>query len=155
MAVIIYPLLHEVGHSISAVVFGAEIMNFQIFPIPSVLLEINSDISEFDFLLIGLSGMFFPFIISLLLPAKTFLKWYIRITLRLICIISFSIGIASVVMHQKGSILPNDDVSIILQNSSQYSNFCFVILVLLFITTITLFIKDFIIFNKKRLYEAF
>lgn len=155
IAVIIYPFLHETGHSLSAVAVGAKIMNFQILPIPSVLVKINSGMSEFDFLIIGISGILFPFIISFLLPAKTFWKWYVRITLRLICILSFFISIVSILMYQQGSPMQNDDVTIVLKNSPQYMPFCFVILTLLLIVSMIMFVKDFVIFNKKKLYSTF
>lgn len=155
IAVIIYPFLHEVGHSLSAIMLGAEIKNFQILPISSVLVKMNSGTSEVDFLIIGLSGMLFPFIMSFFLPAKTFWKWYARITLRLICILSFFISIAAVLMNQQGSPMQNDDITIILKNSPQYMTFCFFILILLTVTAITLFVKDFVIFNKKKTYDSF
>lgn len=155
IAVIIYPFLHETGHSLLAMIFGAKIMDFQILPIPSVLLKMSSSISEFDFVLIGLSGMLLPYLISILLPAKTFWKWYVRIALRLICMLSFTMSIASILMYQKGSPMPNDDITIILQNFPQYMPFCFVILTLLLIVSMIMFVKDFVIFNKKKLYSTF
>lgn len=155
IAVIIYPFLHEVGHSLSAIMLGAEIKSFQILPVSSVLVKMNSGTSEFSFLIIGFSGMLFPFIMSFFLSAKNFWKWYARITLRLICILSFLLGIVAMLMYQQGNPIQNDDATIILKNSPQYMPFCFVILILLTVTSITFFVKDFVIFNKKKLYNTF
>lgn len=155
VAIIFYPFLHETGHSITALILGAKIIDFQIFPIPSVLLEMNSSTSKMDFLTIGISGMLLPFVISFLLLSNSFWKWYVKIALRLICIISFISGMISIFAYQKGSILQNDDIVILLQNSPQYTLFYFVILVLLLILAIIMFANDFVIFNKKKLYNAF
>lgn len=155
IAVIIYPFFHEMGHSVLAMIFGAKIMDFQIVPIPSVLLKVDIGISELSFLLIGLSGMLFPYLISIMLPTKIFWQWYVRITLRFICLLSFLLSIVSIIMHQKGSPMQNDDITIILKNSPQYMPICFAILTLLLISAIILFANDFIIFNKKKLYDTF
>ncbi len=155
IAIIIYPFLHETGHSFSALIFGAEIVSFEVLPQPSVACKMNSGISEFDFLMISFSGMLMPLLISLLLPSKRFWTWYAKVTLRLICIMSFVLGIVSLFTHHKGSTVQPDDIALILHNSPQYTKLCFVVLIFLLLTAILLFIKDFAVFNKTKLYRNF
>jgi len=52
------------------------------------------------------------------------------------------LGVVSAYLYKKGSVMRNDDVTTILQNSPEYLIFCFVLLILLSIVTIALFLKD-------------
>ena len=143
------------GHVLSALITGAKIKDFQIFPTSSVLLEMDTSISKMDFLLIGISGMLLPFLISFAISIKSFWQWYTKITLRLMCIISFICGIISIFAYKKGNPIQNDDITIILINFPQHVEMCFVMLALLLAMSVIMLVKDFIMLNNKKIYGAF
>ena len=58
-AVVIYPFLHETGHSIAAFLLGAEVLEFNLFPIPNVLCNMKN-LPDNRIFLVGLDGLFFP-----------------------------------------------------------------------------------------------
>lgn len=155
IAIIIYPFLHEAGHSLSAFLFGVEVIDFRIFPIASVLLKMNVSISDLHLFAIGVSGIIFPFLISLLLPSKSFWMWYMKTALRLICAISFVIEIVSAIMFEKGSSMQNDDTAILLKSLPHYTTLLLVLLTILLFIAIIFLVNDFIVFNKRQLYKAF
>ena len=83
-AVIIYPILHESGHSVAAVLSGAEILEFNLFPFPNILCNMTN-ISNIGRVFIGLNGMILPVVfsavISLLSKNKNFWIWYVTFIL--------------------------------------------------------------------------
>ena len=58
-AVIIYPFLHESGHLIAAVLLGAEVLEFNLFPLPNVLCDMTH-MRDISIIIVGLNGLFFP-----------------------------------------------------------------------------------------------
>ena len=58
-AVIIYPFLHESGHLIAAVLLGAEVLEFNLFPLPNILCNM-ANMSIVEKIIIGLNGLFLP-----------------------------------------------------------------------------------------------
>lgn len=152
IAIFVYPFLHETGHFISSLLLHVRVLDFKIIPMPSVLCEFNGSINSIEFLIIGLSGAILPYAVTFLLPMKTFWLWYCRVTIKLICLISFIISIASVLLYQKGNSLSNDDMTNILQYTPQYSLPCLVLFILLFFIGAVTMIKDFKFFSEKKLY---
>lgn len=148
ISIVIYPFLHETGHSVAILLFGGEIINFEIMPVPYVLCQIT-DNSETEFVIIGVFGMLFPYIVSFFVPTKNFWLCYVKTTIRLICFLSFVLSIVSVYLYQKGSQMQNDDITTILQNSPNSLLFCSISLVFLSISSFILLIKD--INNLKRM----
>lgn len=69
VAVFIYPFLHESGHSIAAFAVGAEIREFRILPVPYVMCNVAM-LSNWQQIMIGVSGALFPFFVSLVLPRR-------------------------------------------------------------------------------------
>lgn len=62
VAVFIYPMLHELGHSVFALCVGSEVLDVTLFPFPSVVccMDTQKDIAV---ALVGFGGMllrFFP-----------------------------------------------------------------------------------------------
>ena len=145
---IIYPFLHESGHSLAVVLLGGRIRNFNILPVPYILCQMK-EYNKIDFLIVGFSGMLLPYIISFFIQNRNFWVCYLKVVLRLTCFMSFALGIVSVYLYQKGSAMQNDDVTTILQNSPEYLIFCLTLLILLTIITSVLFLKD--ILNLKKL----
>lgn len=152
IAIFVYPFLHETGHFISSLLLHVRVLDFKIVPVPSVLCEFDGSINSIEFLIIGLSGAILPYIVTLLLPMRTFWLWYCKITIKVICLISFVVSITSIFLYQKGNSLSNDDITNILQHTPQYSLPCFVLFILLFFIGAVTMIKDYKFFSEKKLY---
>lgn len=73
-AILLYPFLHELGHTLAVIVTGGKILEFQLFPLPNVLCELK-EYTVFNTILIGFSGMVFPFLISVVPRRKSFWLW--------------------------------------------------------------------------------
>ena len=109
MAIIIYPFLHEVGHSLVALLVGARITNFNILPIPFVECEVSS-IDVTGQTLIGLGGIVFPFMLSMMVKPKLFWGWYASLILRGISVYSVILSIIATVLHINGNSWQNEDI---------------------------------------------
>ena len=108
-AVIIYPFLHEVGHSLVALLVGAKITDFNLLPMPFIECEVSSvDITGQIF--IGLGGMVFPFVVSMIYTPKKFWGWYVSLLLKGISVYSVVLSIMAIVFHINGYSWQNEDV---------------------------------------------
>lgn len=105
IAIVIYPFLHELGHVIASLLVGAEVEQVTLLPIPSVLCYVGN-ISNTSKVLIGFGGMILPLLLSLLIPRKWFLTWYIRAVLHGISGLAFLISFISVITGTN----PQDDM---------------------------------------------
>ena len=63
VAVIVYPVLHELAHSLVAIAVGARVVEINILPVPSVLCDIQA-VDNTGIVAIGMSGMLLPFFLS-------------------------------------------------------------------------------------------
>lgn len=90
IAIILYPFLHESGHSLAAFVVGADVTEFCVLPVPYVMCNVAS-LTEIQQMIIGVSGMAFPIIIALVIPKRWFWTWYIRFVLLGISLLAFII----------------------------------------------------------------
>ncbi len=108
-AVVIYPFLHESGHSFIALTVGAEVVDFHIFPIPSVMCDVLG-ISSLGLTAIGLGGIFIPYLISFVLRPKTFWGWYTNSIVRSISLLSIGISIVSIILQLNGISIQNEDI---------------------------------------------
>lgn len=127
-AVLIYPTLHELGHALIAVIIGADVLDFSLFPLPSVLCSIDIA-NDFQVASVGLSGLFFPFIIGFTTPPRRFYTYYVWLALRFICLISFCLSLLSVILFNAGTPMERDDITIILRYTPQYTPIYVLILV--------------------------
>lgn len=107
-AVFIYPLLHELGHSLVAVILGARIKEITLYPVPSMLCNIEN-INYKSTYLIGLGGIIFPFLLSTVLTPSDFKFWYVNLNVRLISILYLSVSIFTIFGSQK-ALFENDDM---------------------------------------------
>lgn len=121
-AVIIYPFLHESGHSVAAILAGAEILEFNLFPLPNVLCNMTN-ISDIGRIFIGLNGMLLPIIfsdvISLTFKKKNFWIRYVAFVLNCISILSAFVSLLAAISFCLGRTIINEDVTQILE---MYSN---------------------------------
>lgn len=140
-AIIIYPFLHELGHSIAAILSGAKILEFNLFPSPNVLCNIGSA-SKFGRIFIGLGGMMVPILfsvmISILLSKKSFWIWYSTFVLDGISLLSTVISIVAIILFYLGKEIINEDVIQILQ---MYPNSIMLVLTFILFLTIVLIVK--------------
>ena len=110
VAVFVYPFFHELGHVLFAYLSGIKVLEFNILPIPSVLCNM-SDASVLQYLLIGLGGMIFPFIVSVAFHPKHFVWWYIDFVVRIISMIAFGISIVGIIMYKTNAPIRNEDIT--------------------------------------------
>lgn len=108
-ALIIYPFLHEIGHSFVALLVGARITNFKILPIPFVECEVTN-IGSAEQMFIGLGGIVFPFVLSMSLKLKWFWGWYANMILKCISIYSVILSIIATVLHVNEKSWQNEDI---------------------------------------------
>lgn len=109
IAVILYPILHEGGHSLAAVMAGAEIKEFNLFPLPNVLCDVQA-VTLPGLILIGLSGMILPFLIVSMVQPRKFWGWYVCFILRGICLLTFGISLTAIILYWFGTEIANEDI---------------------------------------------
>lgn len=107
-AVIVYPLLHESGHILVAIIMGAKITGFNLYPTPYVACETmfkNNILQVF----VGFGGTIIPFITVRILKFKFFWIWYVLFATRVINALSIFLSIVSLCFFAKGIIWENED----------------------------------------------
>ena len=134
-AIFLYPLLHELGHILTAVVFGYKVSNFQLFPLPSIMCEMDMS-NKFTIIVVGLGGMLLPYFISLIPPRKHFWLWYFWLVISGICLLSFAIAIAGIVLYKMGMSINNEDITQIIVHSEENHILYLITLTALFILRI-------------------
>lgn len=140
-AAFLYPLLHESGHSLAAVAVGAEIKEFNLYPLPSVLCNIGK-LNGYEVILIGLGGILLPFASVVFIQPKGFWQSYIIFVMRGICLLSFLISFISILLFYNGKEIANDDMTTILQIDSSNGIIYVLILIILFIWTSIMIVKS-------------
>ena len=108
-AVIIYPFMHEVGHSLVALLVGSEIADFNLLPMPFVVCEVST-VGETEKALIGLGGIVFPFILSMILKPKRFWCWYVSLILKGISVYCVMLSVIAIVFYIHGNSWQNEDI---------------------------------------------
>ncbi len=109
VAIFVYPFLHESGHSIAAFAAGAEVKEFCILPVPYVICNVAM-LTNWQQIIIGVSGAFFPLFISLIIPRKWFWSWYIRFLLMGISLLAFVISTVTLICPDGIQFNPQDDM---------------------------------------------
>lgn len=141
VSVVIYPVLHEIGHIIFAEIFGIKIEEINLFSEFSILCSVN--IADKDkVIFIGYGGILFPMIVSLAIKPKTFVLWYMTFFLKIINIFSIILSVFSLITFILSKPLTNDDISTILKIDNMSFSLTASLLVLCFIVTILSFLKD-------------
>lgn len=151
VTVVIYPCLHELGHSIAIGITGATLYKFRILPTPYVMYNGNG-INEFENVFIGISGMLFPFVFSLLFNGKRFWMWLFSFYLKGISAFAFALSYIAVLCYESKIIWQNEDIVQVIQLSGISSSFWLVMMLLLFCLNALI-----IYFNKpfKRIEKFF
>lgn len=110
VAVVGYPLLHELGHSLATILFGGKVIELRLLPLPYVLCD-STGLSTLFISFIGLSGMALPFAISVFIHSKGYYLWFAGLILKGISLLSFCISIVAVFMYMSGHPISNEDVT--------------------------------------------
>ena len=129
-AIFLYPFLHELGHTCAAIIFGRQVCDFRLFPIPSVMCEMDIT-NELAVIIVGFSGMLLPYLVSLVPPRKTFWIWYLWLIISGICLLSFAVSIAGIFMYVSGGPMSNEDVTQIMKFADEYYVLYLAILIVL------------------------
>ncbi len=132
VALFFYPFLHELGHCTAAFFCGAKIYDFAIFPISYTICEMNS-LQGFQYCLIGIAGMLFPFLVSLFIPVKYFWLWLISFYLKLISVFAFAISYVAIICLESGIVLEDEDIIKAIEFSDVKSSFLLLMMLLFFI----------------------
>lgn len=141
IAVIMYPFLHEGGHSLAAVIVGAKVEEFNLYPLPNVLCSVQS-VGTMGLVIIGISGMLFPFLLTSIIQPKKFWSWYICFTIRGICLLSFVIALFAVVVFQTDLKMVNEDITQVVQLTPDYKGLYAIVLLILIVWDILLVVKS-------------
>lgn len=108
-AILLYPLIHEAGHALSAILFGADIKELRIFPNAYVICDV-SNARKFGKIVIGLSGVLLPFLLTVFVQPKRFWGWFTCFIVRGVCILSFGISFFAIVLFNLGREIENEDI---------------------------------------------
>lgn len=109
VAIIIYPFLHEGGHSLATFLVGANVVEFEILPLPYVMCNVTA-LTNGQQIAIGVSGMLLPLLAAVLIPRKWFWSWYLRSVLFFISLLAFSISVITLILPNGATINPQDDM---------------------------------------------
>lgn len=140
-ATVVYPVLHEFGHSAAAITVGAEVTEFNLLPLPNILCDIAGT-DNTGVVIIGFSGMTVPFLISALIKPKTFWIWYANYVLKGINALAFIIAVISSICFMTGNPVSNDDITQILALLSSGQYFCFFVSLGMVVPAIRTFLKE-------------
>lgn len=114
VAVIIYPVLHELGHSLNAIIVGAKVIEFNMFPLPCVLCDVI-DVSIPGRINIGIGGVSMPIFISCLGNVKNFWVWYTSVVVKFISVLALVISAYASLNFRFGAKIINEDATQILE----------------------------------------
>ena len=109
VAVMIYPFLHEAGHSLVAFLVGASVIEFNLLPLPYVVCEV-SEVGDIGKALIGLGGIVIPFIMSMSFKPKRFWLWYANLLIKGISTYAILLSIIAVIFYINGINWQNEDI---------------------------------------------
>lgn len=127
ISIIIYPLLHELGHSVIAILIGKKILEIRLFPLPNIMYISNST-GYIENLLIGFGGMLLPIIVSMNIRTKRFWIWYSNFILKSICLLSLIISTLAIIFHKRRVFL-QDDMRIVLGLGDLGKILCLIIII--------------------------
>lgn len=113
-SLLLYPILHESGHSLAAVLVGGKVYEFVLFPLPYMSCDITR-IGTIGMTLIGIGGIFFPLLFTWIIHIKNFWFWLLGLYLNMICFLSFAISLYGCVMFAMQKPLINEDITQILE----------------------------------------
>lgn len=136
----VYPFLHEVGHAVPAWLFTCSV-KFSLFPVPCVACDITQA-NPCSICIIGLSGMLFPFAVSLVMKGKNFWMWLMSFFIKGISALAFLISYTALLFFDIGKVWQNEDVIIIIANSGLRSSVLLLLMLIFFCVAVKLLWSD-------------
>lgn len=131
-AIFIYPLLHELSHTIAAITVGAKVVSVDIFPQPNILCNVTR-VDKLGIMFIGLCGIFIPCLIAFNVNPKNFWAWYIWLVTKGICMLSLGISAVSIALYKNGITVKNEDIIQVLEVYPQYYLLLLLLTVIMFV----------------------
>ena len=113
-AIFIYPLLHELGHFLAALLVGAEVIEMSIFPMPYVSMFVD----PYDSLgqaVIGMCGMIFPMICIMFRP-KRFVSCIVISTIVFVNALAWLLSCVAIVANRLGFCWKNEDAITVIRS---------------------------------------
>lgn len=112
-ATVVYPLLHEVGHCLAALLVGGKVHAWQLLPLPSVTCEMTG-VDSLGLMLVGLGGILLPLLFTWLIYLKRPCLRLLGVYLNGICFLSFAISLYACVQFRVGTAPVNEDITKVL-----------------------------------------
>ena len=131
-AVFVYPIMHELGHLIVALLLDVKIIDINLFPLSYIICDFEG-IGDLGVAAVGLGGALLPFIVSCVVKPNNFWLWYSNVLIQFISLLSFLVsGISAIVFIFTNSTLTvTDDVVQMLNLSPKNQWFVMLFIVLL------------------------
>ena len=107
---VVYPVLHETGHCIMAIITGAKITQIGLFPLPYVACEMQSGNNVCQ-MVTGMGGLLFPVALSTLLKPRIFWLWYVVFAIKLTNVYALIYSMISVFLYTRGIAVSKDDIA--------------------------------------------
>lgn len=131
IAMLIYPFTHELGHTLTCLIVGAEVLEFEVLPVPHITCNIIG-LTKSQIIAIGLSGNIVPlFIIGIIdvvtRKVKEFELLYAKVYFYFCCWLSMVFSAVSGIFM----IMKEDDVYNIINRYPEEKVNCTIICVIL------------------------
>lgn len=120
-ATAVYPLLHEGGHCLAALLVGGRVHAWQLLPLPCVTCEM-AGVDHFGLTLVGLGGMLLPLLFTWLIYLKRPCLRLLGLYLNGICFLSFAISLYACVQFRVGTAPVNEDITKVLMLYPEKAN---------------------------------
>jgi hypothetical protein len=113
-ALLLYPLTHELGHALAALLLGGKPFAIELLPLPCIVCE-ASGLSNTGLIIVGLSGLILPALIALPLRRCSFFLWYTSFIMRGIVLLSMAVSAVTAFLYCADIPLPEDDITGVLE----------------------------------------
>lgn len=141
VAIIVYPLLHESGHSLFAIVLGAEVIEYKLWPLPYVLCNMK-DLSSTSQIIVGAGGVLLPILFSACISQRIFWIWYCNMILIGIEALSVLMSLAAIIFFDIGCPITNEDMTTMLRIDPSAKTVLFALTLCLLCWLIRMIIKN-------------
>ncbi len=141
VAILIYPLFHELGHVAATLFAGERIVEWQLLPTPYVQCQFISA-SKIQIVVVGMGGMLLPFMVTIFRPPKLFWIWYVWTIMKGICVLSFILSIVAIIMYQIKCPMLNEDMTQILYRVPECAWICCVVFLVLIYKEVSQIIRS-------------
>lgn len=139
-AMFIYPILHELGHLLAAILTGSRIVEFSVFPTSYVMLE-TVNASAWRTVVVGLCGMIFPMLCALVHPRQLTMS-VIVYTIRAANILAWFLSCTAIVFNHLGMSWENEDVINVIRCLGGGENVLFLVCLIAMLLSFFAFFKD-------------